>query len=283
MVTEEFHVRPAVFADHRQIANLIHFEPRLHQHLDWRNPLDWIGNPPFLVAESEGKMVAAMGCPPDPPGVAWIRLFVCAGAISAGQAWQNLWEVARLELERSGHFMAAAILLSDWFKELLEASGFKTTQQIVMLVRNIQEIPEGVPPAGITIRPLMYYDLPAVAEADADSFDLLWQNSFPALNRAYPQSAWASVAEAEGRILGYQISTRNPLGGHLARLAVRKNEQGRGVGRALVADLIRRMASQGLSHLTVNTQSDNTVSLSLYRKIGFQETGDRYPVYVFEK
>jgi ribosomal protein S18 acetylase RimI-like enzyme len=32
-------------------------------------------------------------------------------------------------------------------------------------------------------------------------------------------------------------------------------------------------------HLTVNTQSDNSASLALYRKIGFRETGERYPVY----
>jgi ribosomal protein S18 acetylase RimI-like enzyme len=31
--------------------------------------------------------------------------------------------------------------------------------------------------------------------------------------------------------------------------------------------------------LTVNTQSDNAASLALYRKTGFHETGERYPVY----
>jgi hypothetical protein len=31
--------------------------------------------------------------------------------------------------------------------------------------------------------------------------------------------------------------------------------------------------------LTVNTQSDNASSLALYKKTGFLETGERYPVY----
>jgi ribosomal protein S18 acetylase RimI-like enzyme len=108
----------------------------------------------------------------------------------------------------------------------------------------------------------------------------LWQNSLDSIGRAFPQTAWATVAEFGQRILGYQLSTRNPIGGHLARLAVRPEAQHRGVGYALVADLIQRMAAQGLTHLTVNTQNDNTASLSLYRKLDFRETGDRYPVFV---
>jgi ribosomal-protein-alanine N-acetyltransferase len=276
-------VRPAVFTDQRQIANLIHFEPHLHRHLDWRNPLDWIGTPPFFVAESDGRMIAALGCPPDPPQVAWIRLFVCASGTPVWEVWETLWATVRADLTRGGSFMAAAILMHDWMKELLETSGFREQQQIIMLQRDSQDVPELSLPADLTIRPLMHYDLPAVAEVDAAAFDLLWQNSLSSLSRAYPQSAWATVAESGQRILGYQISTRNPLGGHLARLAVRPEMQGRGLGRALVADLIRQMAGQGLTHLTVNTQNDNMNSLSLYRKIGFRETGDRYPVYVFKK
>ena len=276
-------VRPAVFTDQRQIANLIHFESHLHRHLDWRNPLDWIGSPPFFVAESDDRMIAALGCPPDPPQVAWIRLFVCASGNPVWEVWEMLWGAARADLARGGPFQAAAILLHEWMKDLLEASGFETHQQIVMLQRDTPEMPEISLPPGLSIRPLMHYDLPAVAEVDAAAFNLLWQNSLPSLSRAYPQSAWATVVDSEQGLLGYQISTRNPLGGHLARLAVRPEAQGRGVGYALVADLIRQMAGQGLTHLTVNTQNDNANSLSLYRKIGFGETGDRYPVYVFKR
>ncbi len=281
-ITTDVRIRSAVFPDQRQIANLIHFEPHLHRHLDWRNPLDWIGSPPFFVAESDGRMAAALGCPPDPPQVAWVRLFVCASEYPAQEMWERLWDAARTDLARGGRFTAAAILMHGWMKELLEASGFHVAQQIVMLQRDSQDVPEFYLPGGLTLRPLMHYDLAAVAEVDAAAFVLLWQNSFSALSRAYPQSAWATVVESERGILGYQVSTRNPLGGHLARLAVRPEAQGKGVGRALVADLIRQMMGQGLTHLTVNTQDDNLSSLSLYRKIGFRETGDRYPVYVYE-
>jgi L-amino acid N-acyltransferase YncA len=55
--------------------------------------------------------------------------------------------------------------------------------------------------------------------------------------------------------------------------------QGKGLGYALVSDLIQHTSKQGLHHLTVNTQSDNTSSLRLYQKMGFNQSGEKYPVY----
>jgi len=69
------------------------------------------------------------------------------------------------------------------------------------------------------------------------------------------------------------------MGAHLARLAVRPSLQSRGLGRALVADLVQQAERHGMYRLTVNTQSDNAASLALYKKTGFRETGERYPVY----
>jgi len=273
-------VRPAVLTDQRQIANLMHISPHIHRHLDWRYPLDWLGTTPFYVLEDQGQVTAALACPPDPPQVAWVRLFANSGKYSLEESWQLLWEAARRDLQHKGHFSAAAIVLQDWFTALLFSSGFSSSQSIVMLERDEENPLAASLPAGLAIRGMLQYDLPSVAEVDASAFDLLWQNSQPSLEKAYPQAALASVAELDGQIVGYQISTRNPLGAHLARLAVRPEVQGHGVGLALVADLIRQAGLRGMSRLTVNTQSDNAVSLALYQRAGFHETGERYPVYV---
>jgi ribosomal-protein-alanine N-acetyltransferase len=187
--------------------------------------------------------------------------------------------VARLDLALKQGFTVAAIVLQDWYRSLLIASGFFNRQSIVMLERDAQVSLDISLPAGFLIRGMLQFDLPAVADVDAVAFEPLWQNSLPSLERAYPQAVLATVAEADGQILGYQLSTRNPLGAHLARLAVRPEMQGRGLGRALIADLIQQAERHGMYHLTVNTQSDNLSSLALYKKIGFSETGERYPVY----
>lgn len=273
-------VRSAVQTDQRLLGSLIQQSQHAHRHLDWRSPIDWIGAPPYCILEdTQGQMISALACPPDPPQVAWIRLFVNSGKIPLEQAWQTLWSTARAELARRGSFLAAGIVLHGWMQDLLRLSNFESHQSIVMLEREELRPIETEPLTGITIRPMLTYDLPAVAETDASAFDLLWQNSLPALQRAYQQAALATVAESDGRVIGYQISTRNPFGVHLARLAVRPETQGRGVGHALVADLTRQAERHGMYRITVNTQSDNATSLSLYKRTGFIETGERFPVY----
>jgi ribosomal protein S18 acetylase RimI-like enzyme len=279
IVGVDLQVRPAVLTDQRQIANLIHFSSHLHRHLDWRNPLDWIGSPPFYVIESQGEVVAALGCPPDPPSVAWVRLFVNSGKIPVRESWQMLWERARTELAHRGQFVAAAIVLQEWLHDLLLSSGFASRQSIVMLEHDSGVPAEMALSAEISMRPMLQFDLPAVAEVDTSAFELLWQNTLPVLEQAYPQAVWPTVAEMDGQVIGYQLSTRNPLGVHLARLAVRPTVQGKGLGYALVANLIQQAGRYGISHLTVNTQSDNATSMALYQRMGFRETGERYPVY----
>ncbi len=279
MVGVDLQVRSAVQTDRRLLANLMQLGTYSHRHLDWRYPLDWIGSPPFLVLEWQDQIISVLACPPDPPLVAWMRLFLASGKISLDDSWQKLWNAARLYLVGKGHFMVAAIVLQEWYHSLLLASGFSCRQSILILERE-ERLPVQVTlPAGFLIRPMLQHDLPAVAGLDAAAFDLLWQNSLPALELAYPQAVLATVAEAEGQVLGYQLSTRNPVGAHLARLAVRPEQQGRGLGRALVADLIQQADRHGMYRLTVNTQSDNAASLTLYHNLGFRETGERYAVY----
>jgi ribosomal protein S18 acetylase RimI-like enzyme len=279
MARADIRIRPAVEADQRALANLIHFSSHVHRHLDWRNPLDWVGTPPFLVAEQRGELVSAFACPPDPPRIAWLRLFADSGKIPLGEAWQLLWQEACRDLAHRGNFTMAVILLQEWLRAVLEGTGFTSHQEIVMLEWDGLSPVDPVLPTGVSIRGMAAADLPAVAELDAVAFEPIWQNSLAALRGAFPQAMLATVAESAGAVIGYQITTRNPFGAHLARLAVLPQAQRRGVGRALVEDLVRQLVRQNVARLTVNTQSDNLTSLSLYRRIGFRTTGERYPVY----
>jgi hypothetical protein len=127
----------------------MHFSAQVHRHLDWRNALEWISFPPFLVLESQGQVIAALGCPPDPPNVAWMRLFVNSGKVSIQESWQILWGSVRADLTPRGKFGVAAIVLQEWFQDLLISSGFTSHQSIVMLERegvisDDQALPEGI-------------------------------------------------------------------------------------------------------------------------------------------
>lgn len=126
-------VRAANLRDRQQLSNLIFFETRLHRHLDWRSPLEWLGDPFYWVLEEGGKITAALACPTEAARIAWVRLFVFATRWSAESAWDLLWSAAKREIAEAGGAKAAAIAIQPWLQDVLTESGFHNSQQIVLL------------------------------------------------------------------------------------------------------------------------------------------------------
>lgn len=274
-------VRTADLNDHQQLSNLIFFETRLHRHLDWRSPLEWLGAPFYWALEEGRHITAALACPTEVDGIAWVRLFVYTGHWSPEDAWVMLWNTAREEIGRAGGATVAAIAMQPWFQKVLAENGFENHQQIVMLEWKQQARSPSVAD-GIRIRRMTDNDLQAVTATDHASFEPLWHNSVDTIQRAFSQARFATVAEGPEGIVGYQLTTGHGQHAHLARLAVHPIMQGRGVGRALLSDLFRNVSRLGMARLSVNTQSNNNVSLNLYTKMGFHRTGEEYPVYTYK-
>jgi ribosomal-protein-alanine N-acetyltransferase len=273
-------VRPVDLSDHQQLSNLIFFETHIHRHLDWRSPLEWLGAPFYWALEEGRHITAALACPTEVDGIAWVRLFVYAGHRSADHTWNLLWSTAKDAIAHTGGATVAAIAMQGWFQQALAMSGFENRQQIVMLEWHDQPWVSSAA-HGIQIRKMREADLPQVVGADNAAFDPLWHNSLETLQLAFSQALFATVAESLHGILGYQITTGHGQRAHLARLAVHPKAQGRGVGRALLSDLFTKVTQHGVVRLSVNTQSDNATSLSLYKKMGFHRMGEEYPVYTF--
>jgi [ribosomal protein S18]-alanine N-acetyltransferase len=281
-IRADLKVRPAVSSDREKIADLISFEAHVHRHLDWRTPLDWIGCSPYWVLEERGRLVGALACPPDPDSIAWIRLFAFASLPAGLSVWSTLWNAARGQLAETGGATVAVIATQRWFDSILIENGFDLNGHITLLEWNYQPPVRAPLPSDINLRAMTFADLPRVVEVDSAAFEPLWRNSLPALSKAYSQASCAFIAEDASGMLGYQLSTEAPHGAHLARLAVRPEVQGRGLGAALVGDLIARILNNGGSHLTVNTQANNAASLALYHKLGFRRTGEQFPVYTHQ-
>jgi [ribosomal protein S18]-alanine N-acetyltransferase len=274
-------VRTADLNDHQQLSNLIFFETRLHRHLDWRSPLEWLGAPYYWALEEGRQITAALACPTEVDGIAWVRLFVYTGHWSPEDAWDLLWSTARKTIMQMGGATVAAIAMQPWFQQVLAESHFENRQNIVMLEWQSQPWTSRKV-EGIRIRRMTEADIPAVTRVDNAAFDPLWHNSLDTLQRAFSQALTATVAESREGIIGYQLSTGHGQRAHLARLAVDPNMQGRGIGRALLSDLFAYLMRIGTTRLSVNTQSDNKFSLKLYKNMGFNRTGEEYPVYTFE-
>jgi ribosomal protein S18 acetylase RimI-like enzyme len=271
-------IRPVGPGDRTLIERLVAAAHWRHAHLDWLDAGDLVGSAPFLVAIERDRPLACLACPPDPPGSSWIRVFAGVSRVSAVEAWQAMWPQACAAAVELGAGTAAALTTDPWMASLLQESGFAESNRVVFLEH---EGKTGAPaiPAGARLRSYQSADLQAVHEVDQEAFDGLWRYSQPVLAAALAQAASVTILEAEGCIAGYQLSTASALGAHLARLAVRPELQGRGYGRALVEHLLHEFGRQGFDRVSVNTQEDNAPSLRLYRRLGFRDTGQSYPVF----
>ncbi len=280
---EEISIRAATSKDRAKIAQLIQFESYVHRHLDWRPPLDWIGNKPYFIAERRGRIISALACPPDPSDISWVRVFAATGKFGGEKAWSFLWPETKETLKQMGTKSIVAIPLQDWFKNILTESNFSYIHDVIVLDWESKKI---VPPSEnkhFVIRPVRPVDLETINRIDEKAFGSLWRNSYETLELAFKQALVATaVVNKDDHILGYQISTPSPFGAHLARLAVLPEKQGLGIGTLLIQHLQSIFEERVSTRLSVNTQDNNIASLALYDKTGFKLTGEKYPVYKYD-
>jgi ribosomal-protein-alanine N-acetyltransferase len=252
-----------------------------HQHLDWTNALDLLDGTSFMLALEDNTPIACLACPPDPPSVAWLRLFAVADDQHASRLWDLLWFEGVAQSVAAGATQAAALLSEDWLAPILLRCGFEHTNDVILL-EWCQEVPDSLPPFKGKLRPMHHDDLINVAHVDQRSFGPLWQYSLNTLQEVFMQAAIATVIECEEEPVAYQVCTASTHSAHLARLAVIPEWQDRGLGKTLVIDALRRFAHRGIHRVSVNTQVDNEKSLRLYQALGFNQIGRLYPVYQLE-
>jgi ribosomal protein S18 acetylase RimI-like enzyme len=82
-------------------------------------------------------------------------------------------------------------------------------------------------------------------------------------------------------MVGFSVNGRAGRVGYIQRLAVDPDVRRRGVGRVLVVDALTWMHRRQLDDALVNTGSDNTAALELYRGLGFVELPE--PLLVLER
>lgn len=277
----ELNIRTVINSDRSRVANLIHFGTYVHQHLDWRSPLEWIGRQPYLGIENSEGFMATLACPQEIPEITWIRLFAVRSNNKVDKVWRALWDAACDELSQKGKIQIAALSMQNWFTDILEKSKFIHTDNVIVLKYEKNTVIQLPYLKSIVIRHMLPEDFPFVLGIDGSAFKAEWRNSLEEMELAYQLSSYATIAEMNHDIVGYQYSTSSGMGGHLARLAVRDNMQGQGIGYSLVHDVVRHFRQQGVMNLSVNTQQSNIASLGLYSKSGFKSTGESYRVYHF--
>jgi ribosomal protein S18 acetylase RimI-like enzyme len=78
------------------------------------------------------------------------------------------------------------------------------------------------------------------------------------------------VAEVGGQVIGSIIGTFDGWRGNIYRLAVQPDYRRRGVARALVAEVEKRLTRQGAKRITALVEKDNPSAMIFWEAVGYR-------------
>jgi ribosomal protein S18 acetylase RimI-like enzyme len=133
---------------------------------------------------------------------------------------------------------------------------------------------------GVTLRVGTRDDLDAVRMLDGHCFEPFWHYDMRHLERLLVRQRMV-VAEGGNGLVGYTLATLDRGDAGLGRLAVAPSWRRRGVGRMLVAEVVRWAGESDALRLALCTQTHNAPARHLYRSLGFLERVDRFAFLQF--
>lgn len=159
-----------------------------------------------------------------------------------------------------------------------EKCGFEHIEKVVTFDLERRNVPKVDRPRAITFVPADPRDpatMDALLRIDHASFPWVWWNS----HREF--EIYAVTAGVEiflgldgGMPVSYAGFTAFPAWGHLDRIAVLPELQGKGYGLYTLAFVVETMMARGSRKIGLSTQSTNLRSQRLYQRYGFVRTED---------
>ncbi|MDQ3389686.1 MAG: ribosomal protein S18-alanine N-acetyltransferase [Gemmatimonadota bacterium] len=144
-------------------------------------------------------------------------------------------------------------------------------------MRLVEDIPSA---AGeiLRARTLNVDDLPRVMEIERRSFSAPWKEStFRGLLRRDDADLVAAVRGEQ--LLGYAVAWTVLDQAELGNVAVAHSRRGEGIGRFLVAIILRKVRVRGASECFLEVRESNLPAQAMYRSLGFGVVGRRRAYY----
>src|SRR5512141_1488485 len=122
-------------------------------------------------------------------------------------------------------------------------------------------------------------DLDGVMAIEEVSFPTPWSRGM--FIEDFPRD-FSDILVAAGKddeVLGYAVCWTIAGEAHLLNIAVHPERRGKGIGRALVTECIRRAARAGASLIYLEVRAGYDAAQRLYRSLGFEFRGIRKGYY----
>ena len=131
-------------------------------------------------------------------------------------------------------------------------------------------------PTTLTIRKLVYGDLPGVLAIERRSFGTPWSLAMFVLELSKPSGICLAAEDASG-LAGYLVCSRYADVWHLMNVAVDPNRRRAGVASSLINRLFEEVGPG--ARLTLEVRTSNSAAIAMYRGFGFEAAGDRRRYY----
>ena len=130
-----------------------------------------------------------------------------------------------------------------------------------------------------TIRNAVPGDLDNLAELESACFSLPWTREQLRCELPDERHEFLVAQGADGALLGYIAMMCVLDEGDISNVAVASEVRRSGIGRALVAQMLRRARQRQLSFVTLEVREHNESAIALYEQAGFFVVGRRRDYY----
>ncbi len=129
------------------------------------------------------------------------------------------------------------------------------------------------------MRRMRLEDLEPVYQIEVDSFTMPWSRDALTEEIALIPGARMYVATIEGKVVGYGGFRQVADEAQVTNIAVAHDWRGRGVGHALMNQMLEDCPKMGITSISLEVRISNKGAIHLYEKKGFKAAGIRRGFY----
>ena len=123
-------------------------------------------------------------------------------------------------------------------------------------------------------------DVAEVAALENQIFGDPWSaDSFLAEVERNPDIGYPIVLRSQGKIVAYAVAWFIVDEIHIGNVAVRPEDQGQGIGQAVLRSILEEGERRGMTYATLEVRPSNTRALALYERFGFRRIAVRKQYY----
>ena len=129
------------------------------------------------------------------------------------------------------------------------------------------------------VRRMRAEDVDAVVAIETEAFSSPWRRETFLELIGRPTAELLVMSQGAEGVVGYAVLWCVLDQGELANVAIARHMRGRGLGRALLGEVLAVARRRGVETVFLEVRESNAPALGLYRRFGFSEVGHRRGYY----